>query len=270
MKIISSNSAKTSVLLPTQLTQLYTRLDGGAIVNKQFEADLTEVYRSGEFDKHIVAQKADLVLINPTREGYQPVRPMTLGDFYKGELFREIFAIPVKSWILKDKAFVEKPVTDPNRLVENVLCTFLLRGRSLDEFAKMVTPFEVSLFHEYIARVTELKAEYPTIESYVAARSNAVYAEKIFSFEFTYTTKGVKGHWYLTWSYRDPVNETEKELLEIGNKISNDTEICGYYLVNPIAEKGYLKAISGEAATPSVPGLRPGLAANSLPATATK
>ncbi|WP_013325545.1 hypothetical protein [Gloeothece verrucosa] len=270
MKIITSETGKTSVLLPTQLTQLYTRLDGGAIVNKQFDADLGEAYRSGEFDKHIVATKADLVLINPSRPNYSPVRPLTLGDFYKGELFREIFAIPVSGWILKDKQFVEKPRRDPNRLEENVLCTFLLRGRSLDEYAKMVTPFEVSLFQEYIARVKELKADYPSIESYVAAKANTIYSEKIFTFEFTYTTKGVKAHWYLTWSYRDPINDTEKELLEIGHSISTDPEICSYYLVNPVAEKGYLKAISNEAATPSVPGLRPGLAANSLPATTTK
>ncbi|WP_013324639.1 hypothetical protein [Gloeothece verrucosa] len=270
MKIITSDSQKTSVLLPTQLTQLYTRLDGGAIVNRQFDSDLSEAFRSGEFDAHIVAQKADLVLINPSRPNYSPVRPLTLGDFYKGELFREIFAIPVSGWILKDKQFVEKTRREPNRLEENVLCTFLLRGRSLDEYAKMVTPFEVSLFQEYIAKVSELKPDYPTIESYVAAKANTIYSEKIFSFVFTHTNKGVKAHWYLTWSYRDPINETEKELLEIGNKISSDPEICSHYLVNPVAEKGYLKAISGESAAPSVPGLRPGLATNSLPATATK
>ncbi len=79
MKIISSQSKKTLILLPTTITQYFLRLDGGALLNRQFDADLTPVLKSGEFEEHTVAQKADVVILNPNRPGYEAVRQMTLG-----------------------------------------------------------------------------------------------------------------------------------------------------------------------------------------------
>ncbi len=271
MKIISSSNGKTSVLLPTQIAQYYMRLDAGALVNKQFDADLTPALKSGDFTEHTVAQKADIVILNPNRTGYEAVRPMTLGDFYQNELFREIFAIPVQSWILdKDDKYVTKPETDANRFEQNVIGSFLLRGRSIDEYARMIAPFEVELFNNWVKNSSKLTKEFESPEAFIAAKSQEVYSTKIFTFELVLTQKGKKPHYYTVWSYREPANETEKELLEIGSLISKDPSLCSLYLVNPVAEKGYQKALESGFSNGNGNGssLRPGMAANSLPATA--
>lgn len=269
MKIIESESKKTLVLLPTQLTQYYLRLDGGALLNKQFDPDLTPVLKSGEFDEHTVAQKADVVMLNPNRPNYEAVRQLTLGDFYQNELFREIFCIPLQSWV-QDKSgnYVEKEDNN-NRFEPNVVGSFLIRGRSLDEYSKMIAPFEIELFNEWVKNLTKLSKEYETADAFVKAKSSEVYSTKIFTFELVLSKKGKKPHYYTVWSYRDPQNDTEKELLEIGSKISTDSEVSSLYLVNPVAEKGHQKALETSPTNGNNGhSLRPGMSSNSLPATA--
>ncbi len=266
MKIISSQSKKTLILLPTTITQYFLRLDGGALLNRQFDADLTPVLKSGEFEEHTVAQKADVVILNPNRPGYEAVRQMTLGDFYQNELFREIFCIPVQSWV-QDKSgnYVEKE-DDNNRFEPNVLGTFLIRGRSLDEYSKMIAPFEIELFNQWVKNLATLSKEYGTADAFVKAKSSQVYSTKIFTFELVLSQKGKKPHYYTIWSYREPQNETEKELLEIGSNISANPELGGLYLVNPVAEKGHQKALETAPSNGNNGhSLRPGLSNNSLP-----
>ncbi len=270
MKIIESESKKTLVLLPTKLTQYYLRLDGGALVNKSFDPDLTPAFKSGEFEEHTVAQKADLVILNPKRPGYEAVRPMTLGDFYQNELFREIFCLPIQSWVQnKTGEYVEKE-DGINRFEPNVLGTFMIRGRSLDEYTKMIAPFEIELFNQWVKNLTKLSKEYETADAFVRAKSSEVYSTKIFTFELVLSKKGKKPHYYTVWSYRDPQNETEKELLEIGAKISQNPELSSLYLVNPIAEKAHQKALEAAPTNGNNNGhsLRPGMSNHSLPATA--
>lgn len=239
MEIISSKNGNTSVLIGTTIRQYYLRGDGGALINESLGPDLLPHIISGKFADATCAHKADIVLVTPQRPGYQSERRLTIGDFYQNELFREVWCIPVESWIFdtKTQKYVEGKMTN------NVLGTFLMRGRSKDEFTKLLQPFEEEAFVEWQINKAKLQKQYKSAAEFATAKMIDSISNSIYTFTIQKDDGGMKPYHFLEWASRAPKNDTEKEVLEIAQTIGGQYE---QHLVNEVVEKGASKALEGQ------------------------
>lgn len=259
MPIVSSKSGNTDVLIPSipHHYQWYFRGDGGAIVDERLGNDLTEALTSGKWQEAIVAHKLEMVFMRPNRPDYRAIRRMNLGDFYVNEPFLEIWLIPVKIWQynFKEKRY-EEPVSPPA-----IIRSFLVRGHSIDEFMQLIKPVEEQSFLDWTINKKELSKTYKDAAEYQACKVREALLGSIYVAEVVKNTKAKKkDYYYLTWNQREPENAAERELIEIGNTISNEHPMA---LMNEIYERAAREALKSTA--PAVGALPGNSSTNELP-----
>jgi len=237
MKVIDHKT--TSVLLGSKPKQYYFRGDGGTVVDRNFGSKLGPYLMSGEYTEATVAVKADIILLTPNRPGYSAERPMSLGDFYKNEVFREFWFIPINSWCANPKTGELFQGT----MTPSVVSTFLIRGQSKDEFANLLQPFEERAFEEWMTGdKKKILKESASMEQFILQRMTQLMNSSVYTFNVEKGNSPQYGdYYYLSWSARPAESTFEKELVEISSIISTEHSNC---LVNDVVEKAVLKAAS--------------------------
>lgn len=239
MEIISSKSGNSSCLIGTTIRQYYFRGDGGALVRENLGADLLPHMMSGAWQDAVCAHKADVVLVTPQRPGYSSERKLTLGDFYQNELFREVWCIPLESWILDPKT---QNYTE-GRMSPFILCTFLMRGRSRDEFQRLLVPFEEQAFAEWTLNKKKLEKQYGSPKEFATVKMLESISNSVYTLTVQKDDSGMKPYYFLEWASRAPKNDTEKEVLEIAQVIGGQYQ---QHLTNEVVEKAAAKALESQ------------------------
>lgn len=227
MQVIQSNSGKQHVLVTDNPAKYYFRGDKGVVVNEKLPTEIKSKKDNAQLDKASCAHKAEILVV-AARD-----RVLTLGEFYTATEFREVWFIPVRSWLGEEDTNgvpVIKSEEPNGKMKPNILSTMLFRGRTRDEFNELINPLQERAFMDFLND----GAGYDP-NQYVTERMATLMTSSLYTFEVAWD-KGVKDYAFLNWTVDEAPDEL-MDLVDCSHKIIEQSHTNPALLQDSVIEK---------------------------------